>query len=303
MPRVSLGRYPTPIERLALPSHGGDLWIKRDDLGADTIGGNKVRALEVLLGGLRAGERVGTLGPHGSTHTLATAIHAGRLGARVSVIAWAQPVTPVSSAIWRATQARADTHSVPVIIAPLAAMWLRLRSDRWIPLGGSSAAGALGHVSAALELAEQIEAGAMPAPARIVVALGSGGTAAGLALGAAMAGLRAEIVAVRVGPRIASHGRRVRSLARGAAALIRRAGGAASAEGLRVRVVHGFYGGAYGRVTTAGDAATAMLEKGHGVRLDPTYTAKAFAAALVESGAGPTLFWNTFDARAMMNNG
>lgn len=299
MARVSLGRYPTPIERIALPSHHGDLWIKRDDLGADTLGGNKVRALEVLLGGLQPDEHVGTLGPRGSTHALATAVHAGRLGARVSVVAWPQPETPVTAAIWRATRAHADARSVPMVLAPLAAMWLRIRSDRWIPLGGSSAAGTLGHVSAALELAEQIAAGTMPEPARIVVALGSGGTAAGLALGAALAGLRTEIVAIRVGPRIASHARRVRSLAAGAAALIRRAGGSVTVGRLDVRVVHAFYGGAYGRVTRAGSAATTALESAHGIRLDPTYTAKAFAGALAESGAGPTLFWNTFDARAL----
>lgn len=303
LPRVALGTYPTPVERIAIPGHRADLWIKRDDLGTEILGGNKVRSLEVLLGGVRAGEHVGTLGPRGSTHSLATAVHARRLGARVSVIAWPQPRTPEAEAIWRSTSSLADARAVPLAVAPLAALWLRLRCDRWIPIGGSSAAGTLGHVSAALELAEQIAADAIPEVTRIVVAFGSGGTAAGLALGAAMAGLRAEIVAVRVGPRFASNARRIRSLAAGAAKLIRNAGGSASTDGLRFRIVHAFYGGEYGRATAAGNAATATLASAHGLRLDPTYTAKAFAGALAESGSGPTLFWNTFDARAMMNNG
>ena len=287
------------MERIAIPGHRADLWIKRDDLGAETLGGNKVRSLEVLLGGVRPGEQVGTLGPRGSTHMLATAVHARRLGARVSVIAWPQPLTPEAEAIWRSTSSLADARAVPLVLAPVAALWLRVRTDRWIPIGGSSAAGTLGHVAAALELAEQVAAGAIPAITRIVVAFGSGGTAAGLALGAAMAGLRAEIVAVRVGPRFASNARRIRSLAAGAAKLIREAGGTASTGALRFRIVHTFYGGAYGRATAEGKAAAATLATAHRMRLDPTYTAKAFAATLADLDDGPTLFWNTFDARAL----
>src|SRR5256885_1804915 len=53
----------------------------------------------------------------------------------------------------------------------------------FVPLGGSTPLGTLGHVNAALELAEQVAAGALPEPAAVVVPLGSGGTAAGLLLG------------------------------------------------------------------------------------------------------------------------
>ena len=49
--------------------------------------------------------------------------------------------------------------------------------------GGSSPLGCVGYVEAAAELAEQVRAGDLPAPSHIVVALGSGGTAAGLAAG------------------------------------------------------------------------------------------------------------------------
>jgi len=50
IPRVALGRFPTPIEPLAALSP--TLWIKRDDLGATLLGGNKLRALEFLLAGV-----------------------------------------------------------------------------------------------------------------------------------------------------------------------------------------------------------------------------------------------------------
>src|SRR5919199_4114314 len=76
--------------------------------------------------------------------------------------------------------------------------WLRRLRPRthWVPAGGSSPLGALGHVNAALELAEQVRRGHRPAPARLVVPFGTGGTAAGLALGLALAGLEATVVAV-----------------------------------------------------------------------------------------------------------
>ena len=72
---------------------------------------------------------------------------------------------------------------------PLAQATPARAPSRYIPLGGSTALGTLGHVNAALELADQVEAGELPLPGRVVVPLGSGGTAAGLALGFAMAGL------------------------------------------------------------------------------------------------------------------
>jgi hypothetical protein len=70
----------------------------------------------------------------------------------------------------------------------------------------------------------------------------------------------------------------------------------------RVVVDHGQYGGAYGRATAAGQRAARWLEITTGIPLDTTYSAKALAAALAPTPGvadGPTLFWLTFDARAL----
>jgi hypothetical protein len=68
-----------------------------------------------------------------------------------------------------------------------------------------------------------------------------------------------------------------------------------------VRIVHDVYGGAYGRALPAGDDAARRLEGWRGIGLDATYSAKAFAAAIAvhRSSEGPTLFWLTFDGRAL----
>jgi 1-aminocyclopropane-1-carboxylate deaminase/D-cysteine desulfhydrase-like pyridoxal-dependent ACC family enzyme len=66
-----------------------------------------------------------------------------------------------------------------------------------------------------------------------------------------------------------------------------------------IRIVHGFYGGAYGRVTDAGAAVARRCFERTGLAIDPTYGAKALAAAIALSRerGGTTLFWLSFDAR------
>src|ERR687890_332349 len=65
IPRAALATLPTPIEPLPNASPAGSLWIKRDDLSAEVFGGNKVRALEFLLGSVRRGDTVLTIGGEG----------------------------------------------------------------------------------------------------------------------------------------------------------------------------------------------------------------------------------------------
>ncbi|MEP6690959.1 MAG: pyridoxal-phosphate dependent enzyme [Gemmatimonadaceae bacterium] len=303
IPRVALGTFPTPLERVRHASLAGELWVKRDDLSATLLGGNKVRALEWLLGDLRAGDTVVTIGGEGSTHVLATAEHAAALGIRTHAARWRHDMHPVAHAVGARAGALVATraiHRTPAG-AIFRAWRLQLGGARWIPGGGTTPLGILGHVNAALELAEQAAAGEMPAPSAIVVPLGTGGTAAGIALGLAIAGLDCTVVCARVAPRIVANAWRVRALANATARFIERRTGerVPRVPGARIRVTHAVYGGAYGRpLVAAGDWAAAARET-LGLTLDDTYSAKAFAAALDLARAGEpvTLFWSTFDAR------
>ena len=157
----------------------------------------------------------------------------------------------------------------------------------------------LGHVNAALELADQVAAGLLPAPRSVVVPLGSGGTAAGLALGLALAGLDATVVAARVGPRLGATRGRVLRLAAATRRFVQRRAGRRLPPPVPVRVVHDVYGGAYGRELPAGTRAALLLQETLAARLDATYSAKGCAAALALAARdpGPTLFWLTFDGR------
>lgn len=305
VPRARLGAFPTPVERV--PGAPGPLWIKRDDLSGRPLGGNKVRSLDFLLAGLGPGSEVVTTGARGSTHALATAVYGRELGARVTVVRWPQEMNAeayqVAAAIRGAASEVRDAGSTLGALA--LAWWLRVRRHaRWVPPGGTSALGALGHVNAALELAEQVATGRLPRPARIVVPLGSGGTAAGLALGLAIAGVETTVRAVAVAPRIVANRRRVLSVAARCARLIERGTGTKvpRPDPARIVVDRTQYGGAYGRATSAGKDAARWLLDATGIAIDGTYSAKAFAAAMAtaasERGSGPTLFWLTYDARA-----
>lgn len=299
VPRVQLGSYPTPVQSLEALAAG--LWVKREDLAAEPLGGNKIRSLEFLLGDVRPGDRVTTVGSAGSTHVLATAIYARKLGAEPVVFRWRQEMNATAREV--AARIEQEVASAPVtrsvIGAYTRALLARVGGARWIPAGGSSPKGVLGHVEAGAELARQVAAGNMPRPDRIVLPLGTGGTSAGLAVGAALGGLKTEIVAVRVVPRIVGNQRHVARLAARTARLIRRLTGAPLRDPAPIRVRHEFYGGAYGRATVAAQHASELLRSRYGIATDATYSAKALAAAIAiaEREGGTTLFWLSFDAR------
>lgn len=299
VPRVSLARIPTPLESLTHVAPG--LWIKRDDRSGMVIGGNKVRALEFLLAGVRPGDEVVTAGGVGSTHAVATALCARTLGATASVALWRQQMNPwaervSATLVGAATRRHVFAHPVSALMW---AQWRRFRGAKFIAPGGTTPLGILGHVNAALEVAQQIRNGDAPTPTRVVVPLGTGGTAAGLALGLRIAGLDGSILLTRVVPRLVGRVGRVVRLANATARLIEQYTG----ERLpRIRrrdfeLTHTYYGGAYGCSIAAADAVAARLAPG--IVLDSTYSAKACAAAIDACGEGATLFWLTFDADAI----
>ena len=305
-PRASLGTFPSPIE--SLEGVAPRLWIKRDDLAGDPMGGNKVRALEFLLAQAGPGERVVTVGSAGSTHALAVATYARRLGARSYIGRWRQEMNPaavhVAERVARVADASPTFSSVPFAYAW--ALAKRVRGARWIAAGGTTPIGMLGHVNAGLELVAQIDVGAMPRPDVVVVPLGTGGTMAGLALGFALAGMEVRVVGARVVPKIVGRARRVLRLADRAAALIERVARARvpRVNPRAIEVDDDAFGGAYGRETPAARRAAQRLRDGTGVTLDATYSAKAFATALDRAetrsgGGGTVLYWLTFDARIL----
>lgn len=303
VPRAELCTFPSPV--MSATKVHARLWIKRDDLNAEAFGGNKARSLEFLLGEVGAGDTVLTIGGEGSTHVMATASHARRLGASTVAMRWRHDMNPGATRVSEIIGTSATgSLSANAVFAIVRALSHRLRNRvHYVPLGGSTPLGVLAQVNAGLELAEQIAAGALPKPERVVLPLGSGGTTAGLALAFAIAGLEIEVVGARVAPRIAANRRRVASLAEGASRLIARVTGerVPRLPKKAVRVVHDVFGGAYGRALPAATEAADLVRSAYGVQLDSTYSAKAFVTAIhcARQYSGPTLFWLTFDGRCL----
>ncbi|MFQ5666597.1 MAG: 1-aminocyclopropane-1-carboxylate deaminase/D-cysteine desulfhydrase [Candidatus Binatia bacterium] len=316
LPRASLTALPTRVHRLRRLGHevGSEgLWVKRDDESCALYGGNKPRKLEFLLGqALAAGKKaVLTFGGVGTHHGLATAICARAVGLRRILVLLRQPVTEhVRRCLLLDWAAGAEMHYAPTV-PRLVARALRVCGRELlhgelpyiIPAGGSSPLGTLGYVNAAFELREQIAAGELPEPAWIFVPLGSGGTAAGLVLGARLAGLQARVVAVLVTDILPpSPAKLARLSAKTLAVLRQHADLAPEAPGAEdFRVMTAYLGPTYGAPTEAGQRARDLMRQLEGIELETTYTAKCLAAMLdalrtPEYRRGPVLFWNTYSS-------
>ncbi|HEX6693863.1 MAG TPA: pyridoxal-phosphate dependent enzyme, partial [Longimicrobiales bacterium] len=159
----------------------------------------------------------------------------------------------------------------------------------------------LGYVEAGLELAAQWQESRSKRPARIHVAAGTLGTAAGLALGLALASENVHVAGTRITSRIVTNERNLLSLVRGAVRLLEPYATSSLPDpetvARNVTLVHDQVGDGYGRATEAGDAATRQFAD-TGLSLDATYTAKSAAALLADplTQQGETLFLHTLSS-------
>lgn len=317
LPWIELAELPTAVERIDAISDaaGVSVWCKRDDRTALPYGGNKVRKLEWLLGDARARrcDTIVTTGAFGSHHVLATALHGRAQGFDVHAVLFPQPWNDHVEAQLRADlKAGATLHparSYAEVAARMAWIATRLRMQRRrayvMGPGGSSPVGALGYVDAGLELAQQIDEGRVPEPDAVYAAAGSAGTAAGLAVGMAAAGLTTRVVAVRVTDPIAINRAVIGQLVRRTVRLLRRHEPCfpnVVREAMQNLVVDGTQlGGGYGAISSEAEAARRLAER-DGLVLDPTYTSKAMAAVLADAHAGRTerpLFFQTLSSADM----
>ena len=295
------GTYPTPVELLEpLSTATTSLWVKRDDLTNPVYGGNKVRKLVRLLDDAknRGATKIVTVGAVGSHHVLAAGLFGKLAGMQVEAVILSQPQsnhvleTVRASIAQGVTLVAAESYAEAARrVAALAAAGAYL-----IPAGGSNRVGSLGILDAAAELVEQVRAGELPEPDLIVVALGSGGTAAGLVAGLSQARLRTRVLAVTVTEpqRVFEH--KARALLK---ELLDESLWPSALE--RLEIDRRYLGAGYGFATTASEHATQQAAR-VGLTLDTTYTAKAFAAALDRTALGGErhiLFWHTLSSAAM----
>jgi len=313
LPWMDLGNFPTPVQRLDHLDHP-DLWVKRDDLSSQVYGGNKVRKLEFILAHVKRQRKthVVTLGGIGTNHGLATAIYGRQSGVACTLVLFPQPVTSLVKQNLRLFQyygARLVYRSslIKAVLAYYFTQRLRYPGAYFLYPGGSNTLGTLGFVSAAFELKAQIDAGEAPEPSVIFCPVGSNGTMAGLTLGAHLAGLDSTVIGVRVsfshlGPFPSCTPATVRALMSQTRRLLqKRLPGIGSGVLPEPVMLHEYVGNGYGFPTLRGQQAYQLLKDKQALHLDPTYTAKTFAAVLEycqthRKGPGPVLYWHTYNS-------
>ena len=323
LPHTSLGVFPTPVvhcRTLGRHLQVDALYLKRDDITGPIYGGNKVRKLEFLLGkALRVGAReVMTFGFTGSNHALATAIYAREVGLRSISMFMPQPNSEsLRRNLLLGHHFGAELHEYPNKQALSLATAYQVcrhalktgRKPMLIPPGGSSPLGIMGIVNAAFELRDQIRDGVLPEPGYIYVAVGSMGTAVGLTIGLRAAGLRCNVVPVRVIHPHLANASRMRKLAHDTLEFLRGCDPSfPTCDGMEYEFTlrEDFFREQYALYTQAGMDAIRLLQETEGVTLDGTYSGKAMAAMVSDAKDGmlserPILFWDTYNSRPVWN--
>ncbi len=319
IPYLSLGNFPTPVERLSNLERAlgfKSLWIKRDDLSGPLGGGNKVRKLEYMFAAAQTYPNGGkrktlfTIGPTGSNHVRATTVYGKASGFRVECLLFKQPRTENSETNYRticenATEVYEVKH-MHTMFARYAYEQMKtvlgIGEERYfIAAGGSSPLGSVGYVKAVLELKSQIEADILPEPRFIFVPVGTCGTIAGLIVGARLAGLRTQIVGIRVADQVVANSWAISRMVR----RTRHLAGAVDADYINPRQIelwHDDFGKGYAIPTEASMRAVALMAEHEDITLENTYTGKTLAGLAHyikthEWEDEPILFWHTYGGR------
>ena len=311
-PRMEMANLPTPLTFAPRFSAmvGGDVWLKRDDLTGLALGGNKARKAEYLFGRAREQgdvDTVVTVGAAQSNHARTVAAAARIAGFDCHLVLGGQrPSRPsgnlvldialgatmhfVGSDSWDDLQSAADEIAADLRAAN--------RHPLVIPMGGSTAVGALGFVGAYLELLGQLDTLGV-APSAVLHATSTGGTQAGLDFAHRVLGVGPDVIGVGVAKTSADLTSEVIGLKKQIGVLLDLDPGPAEAT-----VLDGYMGQAYSLPTAGCEAAFAAMASTEAVLTDFVYSAKALHAVVdrASSTGGPIVFWHTGGVPALFAN-
>lgn len=283
IPTIKLANYPTPLDeaqRLADKIGLSKLFIKRDDLTGLAGGGNKARKLEydfaeIVNGGY---DVVLTAGGIQSNHARMTAAAARKLGFDVKLVLGGPDFEMAKGNLLLDVLFNAE---IRYLVDDDANSSIENEMHKWanellsegrkpfvIPIGGSTALGALGYVKSMEELSLQLENDNV----QIIVGVGSCGTFAGTILGTKIFLPKARVIGISVSRTSEAIRKRTSELIQESAELIN-----FKIEDQISIECYDDYHNEYGIITQAGKQAiidTANLE---GILLDPIYTGKVMA--------------------------
>ncbi len=300
--RIPLAHLPTPIEALPRLSHllgGPQLFIKRDDLTGLGMGGNKTRKLEYLAADalVKGAKTLISTGAVQSNHCRQVAAAAAKLGLGCQLIlAGSEPGKPQGNLLLdKLSDAQIFYTSKSNREQELHERFAQAERDGLkpylIPYGGSNSIGALGYVNAMRELHEQ-----RLDPDWIVFASSSGGTQAGLIVGAKLTGFKGNILGISIEYNSGIFSAQIADLVNQTAQEL---GYDWSVTPDEVLINDAYCQAGYGVLTSAEIEAVKLFAKTEGILLDPVYTGRATAGLLDLISKGyfkpeeKVLFWHT----------
>jgi D-cysteine desulfhydrase family pyridoxal phosphate-dependent enzyme len=306
--RFTLAHLPTPLEemrRLSAILGGPEIWIKRDDQTGLATGGNKTRKLELLVADALAqgADVLLTVGAVQSNHCRQTAAAAARAGLDcVLVLRGAAPPSSqwtgnlllddlLDAQIWWAE----DADPLVALDDAAAAQRAAGRAPYVVPYGGSNAIGAAAYALAFEEVWGQMRAQGLEFD-RVVFATSSGGTQAGLIVGAQACGYQGQILGISVDKRAGHLAETILALLGPTARFLDLDIDLGPGD---IRINDEYLGGGYASLTGAEREAIRTVARTEGILLDPVYTGKAMAGLMgmirrgeIRNNEG-VLFWHT----------
>jgi D-cysteine desulfhydrase len=272
--------------------------VKQDDETGSVLSGNKVRKLDYLFGEARdqGADLVITCGAVASNHCRATAAAARRLGLdSILYLRGADPGTRDGNLMVDAMVGAELRFITPaeyarrgeIMAAAAAEARAAGRRPYVIPEGGSNACGALGYLACIEEIIAQSDPGAPFPFDHLVVAVGSGGTLAGLIMGVKRRGIPLVTWGVNVCDSAAYFTGRVLEIA---AEFRERypeiAASFAPVTADDVRILEGYKEPGYGQAAPEVMALIREAARTEGLFLDPVYTGKAMHGLITEARRG-----------------
>jgi D-cysteine desulfhydrase family pyridoxal phosphate-dependent enzyme len=308
LPREKLAFLPTPLHRLRNLGNSiglDELWIKRDDLTGLSFGGNKVRKLEYVLGDARKNkaDTLVTVGGLQSNHCRQTAAACASAGLRCILLLGGEEPAHYTGNLLLDRMLGAELKFYPddglmTLNSRLAEVIETLKdfglNPYAVPAGAEMPVGTIPYAIAMEELLIQVQKEEFM-PKNIIVPTGTGGTLAGIILGAHMLNLDIDITGISVLSDAEATTGRVQNLI----SRIIDEYPEVKAFKPKIKVDDSFIGEGYGILSDGVRTTLDMFAKMDGIILDPVYTGKAGLALMRMALNGdipydaPTVFWHT----------
>jgi len=287
---ISIAIKPTPIQKLSsfptLPSNS-NIFIKRDDLTGFFLSGNKIRKLEFLLfDALREkADSLITCGGFQSNHARATAILGAQFGLQTYLVLFGDDSPKLDGNLFLDKLVNAKIKYIPEdeyeqidsIMSKLSSQ-LKAAGKRpyTIPEGASNELGVWGYIKASVEIKKQLDQMKLKIN-KIITAVGSGGTYAGLWLGSKMLGWDVEIYGINVKDTAQLFVDRIHDMTKAAK---QKFGLKVESRKEEIRIIDGYVGEGYAKSRKEELSLIRSVAENTGIILDPVYTGKAMYGLL-----------------------